>query len=113
MNKHAFELFFAQAFAKALQDESTVYALVMINVIKKLIVEHQVKAMNNVMSRITNALETQTLFIELKEYEDVFSTESVDKLLLHEDHNHAIEITAESLYESLYNLLNTELVILR
>ncbi len=65
------------------------------------------------MSCITNALEMQTLFIELREYEDVFLTESVDKLLLHEDHDHAIEITAESLYESLYNLLNTELATLR
>ena len=27
VNEHAFELFFAQVFAKALQDESTVYAL--------------------------------------------------------------------------------------
>ncbi len=113
VNEHAFELFFAQAFAKALQDESTVYALVMINVVKESIVEHQVKAMNNVTSCITNALETQTLLVELKEYEDVFSTESVDKLLLHVDHDHAIEITAESLYESLYNLLNTELATLR
>jgi len=113
MNKHVFELFFTQAFAKALQDESTVYALVMINVVKELIVEHQVKAMNNVMSRITNALEAQTLLIELKEYEDVFLKESVNKLSLHEDHDHAIEITAESLYESLYNLLNTELATLR
>jgi len=98
---------------KALQDESTVYALVMINIIKELIIEHQVKAMNNVTSRITNALKTQTLFIELKEYKDVFSTESVDKLLLHEDHDHAIEITAKSSYESLYNLSNTELMTLR
>ncbi len=113
MNEHAFELFFAQAFMKALQDESTVYALVMINIIKELIIEHQVKAMNNVTSRITNALKTQTLFIELKEYEDVFSTESVDKLLLHEDYDHAIEITAKSSYESLYNLSNTELMTLR
>ena len=98
---------------KALQDESTVYALVMINIIKELIIEHQVKAMNTVTSRITNALKTQTLFIELKEYKDVFSTESVDKLLLHEDHDHAIEITAKSSYESLYNLSNTELMTLR
>jgi len=113
VNEHAFELFFAQAFMKALQDESTVYALVIINIIKELIIEHQVKAMNNVTSRITNALKTQTLFIELKEYEDVFSTESVDKLLLHEDYDHAIEITAKSSYESLYNLSNTELMTLR
>ena len=113
MNEHAFELFFAQVFAKALQDESTVYAFVMINVIKESIIEHQVKAMNNIMSCITNALETQTLLVELKEYKDVFSIESVDKLLLHEDHDHAIEMTAESSYESLYNLSNTELMTLK
>jgi len=113
VNEHAFELFFAQAFAKALQDEFIMYAFVMINIVKKLIVEHQVKAMNNVMSHITNAFKTQTLSVELKEYEDVFSTESVNKLLLHEDHDHAIEITAESSYESLYNLSNTELTTLK
>ncbi len=112
MNEYAFELFFAQVFVKALQDESTVYALVMINVVEESIVEHQVKAMNNVMSCITNALETQILLVELKKYKDVFLTESVNKLLLHEDHDHAIKITAESSYESLYNLLN-KLVILR
>ncbi len=65
------------------------------------------------MSCITNALETQTLLIELKEYKDVFLIKSVNKLLLHEDHDHAIEITAESSYESLYNLSNTKLMILR
>ncbi len=113
MNEHAFELFFAQVFVKALQDEFTVYALVMINVVEESIVEHQVKVMNNVMSCITNALETQTLFVELKEYEDVFLTESADKLSLHEDHDHAIKITAKSSYELLYNLSNTELATLR
>ena len=113
MNEHAFELFFAQVFAKALQDESTVYAFVMINVVKESIIEHQVKAMNNATSCITNALETQTLLVKLKEYKDVFSTESVNKLLLHENHDHAIEITAKLSYESLYNLLNTELATLR
>jgi len=113
VNEHAFKLFFAQAFAKALQDESTVYAFIMINVVKELIVEHQVKAMNNVMSHITNAFKTQTLLVELKEYENVFSIESADKLSLHKDHDHAIKIIAKSSYESLYNLLNTELAILR
>jgi len=49
----------------------------------------------------------------LKEYEDVFSIKNAGKLSLHEDHDHAIKITAESLYESLYNLLNTELATLR
>jgi len=50
---------------------------------------------------------------ELKEYEDVFSTESINKLSLHKDHDHAIEITAESSYDLLYNLLNTKLMTLR
>ncbi len=65
------------------------------------------------MNHITNAFETQILLVKLKEYEDVFLTESADKLSLHEDHDHAIEITAKSLYELLYNLLNTELATLR
>jgi len=50
---------------------------------------------------------------ELKEYEDVFSTESINKLSLHKDHDHTIEITAESSYDLLYNLLNTKLMTLR
>ncbi len=65
------------------------------------------------MNHITNMLETQILLIKLKEYKDVFLIESADKLSLHEDHDHAIEITAKSSYKSLYNLLNTELVTLR
>ncbi len=113
MNEHAFKLFIAEDFAKALQYKFTVYAFVMINIIEESIIEHQVKVMNNMTSHITNASEMQTLLIELKKYKDVFLTESVDKLLLHEDYDHAIEIIAESSYESLYNLLNTELVILR
>jgi len=90
-----------------------VYAFVMINVVKESIIEHQVKVMNNAMNHIINMLETQTLLIELKEYEDVFLIESADKLSLHEDHDHAIEITAKSSYESLYNLSNTELATLK
>jgi len=113
VNKHAFELFFTQAFAKVLQDESTVYTLVMTNVIEELIVEYQVKAMNNVTSCITNAFEMQILLIKLKEYENVFLIKSIDKLLLHEDHDHAIKIIAKLSYESLYNLSNTELTTLR
>jgi len=85
----------------------------MINVVKESIIEHQVKVMNNAMNHIINMLETQTLLIELKEYEDVFLIESADKLSLHGNHDHAIEITAKSSYESLYNLSNTELATLK
>ncbi len=113
INEHAFKLFIAKDFVKALQNEFTVYAFVMINVVEELIVEHQIKVMNNMMNCITNMLEMQTLLVELKKYEDVFLTESAGKLSLHEDHNHAIKITAESSYESLYNLSNIKLVTLR
>jgi len=85
----------------------------MCNIIEELIVEHQVKALNNMTSHITNAFEMQILFIELKEYEDVFSTKSVNRLSLHEEHDHAIEIIAESLYNLLYNLSNMKLATLR
>ena len=65
------------------------------------------------ISCIINTLKTQTLLVKLKEYKDVFLTKSVDKLLLHKDHDYAIKITAKTLYESLYNLLNTELTTLK
>ncbi len=69
--------------------------------------------MNNMISHITNAFKIQTLLIELKEYENVFLIKSINKLSLHENHDHAIEITAKSSYKSLYNLLNIKLVTLR
>ncbi len=58
------------------------------------------------MNCIINMLKMQTLLIELKEYKDVFSIKNADKLSLHENHDHAIEITAELSYELLYNLSN-------
>jgi len=113
MNKHVFKLFIAEDFAKVLQDKFTMYAFVMINVVEESTVKHQVKAMNNIMSHITNAFKTQTLLIELKEYKDVFLTENAGKLSLHEDHDHAIKIIAESSYKLLYNLSNIKLATLR
>jgi len=85
----------------------------MINIIKELIIKHQVKIMNNMMNHITNMFKTQTLFIKLKKYKNIFLTENVNKLLLHEDHDHAIKIIAKSSYELLYNLLNIKLMILK
>jgi uncharacterized protein YejL (UPF0352 family) len=113
VNEYAFKLFIAKDFAKALQDEFTVYAFIICNIIEESTVEHQVKTLNNMMSHIINAFEMQILLVELKEYEDVFSTKNVNRLLLHEKHDHAIEITAKSLYDLLYNLLNTKLATLK
>ena len=113
MNEHLFKLFIAKKFVNSLQNELIVYVLIMINAVNTSIIEHQVKALSNASNRIINVAETQTLFVELKEYENVFSTENIDKLLIYEDNDHAIEITAKSSYELLYNLSNTELTILK
>ena len=59
-----------------------------------------------------NAIEI-ILFAELKQYKNVFFIEEIDKLSSSEESNYVINIIAESFYESLYNLFNTELVILR
>jgi hypothetical protein len=113
MNEHAFKLFIAKDYAKVLQDEFIIYAFIICNIIEELIIEHQVKALNNETNCITNALEMQILFIKLKKYKDVFLTENVNRLSLHEEHDHAIKIIAKSLYDLLYNLLNIELATLR
>ena len=113
MNEHSFKLFIMKEFLNFLQNELIVYILIMINVVNEFIVEHQVKALNNVLNHIINTSETQTLFVELKEYENVFSIKSVDKLLMYKNNDHAIEIIAKSSYKSLYNLSNTKLTILK
>jgi hypothetical protein len=113
MNEHTFKLFITKNFAKALQEEFTVYTFIMCNIIEESTVEHQVKVMNNATSHFTNTFKMQILSVELKEYKDVFLTESINRLSLHEEHNHAIKIIAELLYNSLYNLSNTEFMILK
>ena len=48
------------------------------------------------------------------EYENVFSVKNADILLSHKVINHTIDLNRkESLYDSLYNLFNTELEVLR
>jgi len=113
VNEHAFKLSIIKDFAKVLQDEFIVYALIMCNIVEELIIEHQVKALNNIMNCIINAFETQILLIELKKYKDVFLIKSVDRLFLHEEHDHAIKITVKFSYDLLYNLLNTKLATLK
>jgi len=71
-----------------------------------------VKAMNNTINQITNTFKMQIILIELKEYKDIFLTKSINKLFLYKEHDHAIEITAQLLYNLLYNLLNMKLATL-
>lgn len=111
--EHAFELSNAKDFVKTLQKESIVYVFITCNIIKTQIIDFKVKIMNSNAKRIKNAARTQMLFIELKEYKDVFSTKNVEKLSLHESHVHVIKTTTKSLYDLLYNLLNIELTTLK
>ncbi len=59
VSEHAFKLFIAKNFAKYLQGKSTVYAFIICNIIEKLTVKYQVRAINIMMSRILNAFKTQ------------------------------------------------------
>jgi len=57
---------------------------------------------------------TSMLSQQYDRYADVFFEENVDKLLSHQDHDHVTKIKKhESLYNSLYNLLKTELQVLK
>ena len=66
---------------------------------------------NTLQSQIVDAI--SKLSEKLREYEDVFLTEEVDRLSSHEEYNHVIETTAKSSFDLLYNLSNIELATLR
>ena len=50
---------------------------------------------------------------KLREYEDVFLIEEVDRLSSHEERDYVIKTIIESLFDLLYNLFNIELTTLR
>ena len=68
---------------------------------------------------LANTLQSQVvdtilkLLEKLREYEDVFLIEEVDRLSSHEERNYVIKTGAKSLFDSLYNLSNTKLATLR
>ena len=66
---------------------------------------------NTSQSQVADAV--SKLSEKLREYEDVFLIEEVDRLPSHEERDHVIETTAKSLFDSLYNLSNIELATLR
>ncbi len=113
MFEHAFELFSAKNFEKVLREESVVYVLVICNILSTKKKEFTVNVFESESNRVRIVVETTVLSTELKKYENVFLIKKAAKLSLHEEHDHAIEITTESLYNSLYNLSNIELAALR
>ena len=57
---------------------------------------------------------TLTISVSYSDYADVFLKKEVSWLSTHEKHDHAIKINGEEpLHESLYNLSETELNVLR
>ena len=68
----------------------------------------------SVSVHLQNVKLMSAISVSYSDYVDVFSEKEVSWIFLHKKHDYAIKINEkESLYESLYNLLKTELNILR
>ena len=89
------------------------YTLVIIDIFDASTREHHINEAlaNTSQSQAADAI--PKLSEKLREYEDVFLTEEVDRLSSHEERNHVIETTAKPSFDLLYNLFNTELATLR
>ena len=113
VDAYTYEILSSQDFVNALKGEKLVYALVITGIFDASTREHHID------EALTNTLQSQTadaapkLSEKLCEYEDVFLIEEVGRLPSHEERDHVIETTAESSFDSLYNLSNTELATLR
>ena len=112
VDEHAHELVTPDNFANALKGEKAVYALV-ISSTGSSQARPSLGAVEAEGLRIRGAASGPELPEQLKEYEDVFSTEEAGRLPPHEGRDHAIETTAEPPFGPLYNLSNTELAALR
>ena len=113
VDAYAYKILSFQDFINALKGEKLVYTLVIIDIFDALARKYH---LNEVL---TNTLQSQTadatskLSEKLREYEDVFLIEEVDRLSSHEERDYVIETIAKSLFDSLYNLSNIELATLR
>jgi len=91
-----------KAFINNIQNQFTVYTLLMM------------PESGSSTTVIHIVSEMSTLSWQYNRYADVFSEENADKLSSHQDHDHVIETERhELLYDSLYNLSETELQVLR
>ena len=107
------KIFSFQDFANALKKEKLVYTLVIIDIFDARVREYHINEVlaNISQSQIADAV--SKLSEKLREYEDVFLIEEVDRLSSHEERDYVIKTIAKSLFDSLYNLSNIELAILR
>ena len=89
------------------------YTLIITDIFDASIREYHINEVlaNILQSQIADAI--PKLSEKLREYEDVFLIEEVDRLSSHEERDHIIETITKSLFDLLYNLSNTELATLR
>ena len=91
-------------FAQKIQNELTVYAILWAESADSV----------ELTVHICSADITSALFKKYDSYADVFSEENADLLSAYKISDHAIDLNRKkSLYDSLYNLFNTELEVLR
>ncbi len=92
----------SKVFINNIQNQSAVYALLMM------------PESGSSTTAVHVVDKMSTLSQQYDKYADVFSEENADKLLSYQGHDHVIETKRhELLYDSLYNLLKTELWVLR
>ena len=89
------------------------YTLMITDIFDASVRKHHInEVLTNIsQSQIVDAV--SKLSEKLREYEDVFLIEEVDRLPSHEECDYVIETIAKSSFDSLYNLSNIELATLR
>ena len=96
-----------------MKEEKLVYALMIISIFDASARKYNIDEVlaNTLQSQVADAI--SKLLEKLREYEDIFLIEEVDRLSSHEERNYVIKTTVESLFDLLYNLFNIELATLR
>ena len=113
VDTYTYEILLSQDFVNALKKEKLVYTLVITDIFGASARKHYLDEVlaNILQSQVADAV--SKLLEKLREYEDVFSIEEVDRLSSHEERDYVIETITKSLFDSLYNLSNTKLATLR
>ena len=92
--------------------EKIIYALIILSIENSLI-RPSLDVIEAKSLRIQDVVFEPELSDQLKKYKNIFSIKKAERLLSHESRDHAIETTAELLFDLLYNLFNIELTALR
>ena len=113
VDAYTYKILSFQDFVNALKKEKLVYALVITDIFDAPAREHHIDEVLANTSQSQTADAVSKLPEKLREYEDVFSIEEVDRLSSHKERDYVIKTTAKPSFDSLYNLSNIELATLR